>query len=117
MSIQVFGNEFRPNQPHNVAQNWFALDVGDVYTDPLNGATVTITSVTLGTGSNATSIAYTKTGTFAASPATLATFQGWLSAGTLVRGSYRGGTPPSPQWPISEFDKAGLSIGESIVTK
>ena len=71
------------------------LDIGDVFTDPLNGATVTITGITAGTGSTATSIAYTKTGTFASSPATLAVFQGWLTAGTLVRGSYRGVLPPA----------------------
>ncbi len=116
MSIQVFGPEFRPNAPHTYAWQWFSLDVGDVFTDPLNGATVTIIGITAGSGGSATSIAYTKTGTFAASPATLSAFRAWLIAATLVRDSYRGGKDSSPQWPISEFDKAGLSSGESNPT-
>jgi hypothetical protein len=116
MSIQVFGSEFRPNQPHNPCWQWFSLDVGDVFTDPLNGATVTITGVAVGVAGAATSIAYTINGSFTASPATLATFQGWLMNHTLVRGSYRGGIAPSPQWPASEFDKAGISSGEQHPT-
>jgi hypothetical protein len=104
MSIQLF-----------YAWNWFSLDVGDVFIDPLNGATVTISSITTTVGA-ATSIAYTHTGTFTASPATLATFRGWLTNTTLVRSSYRGGVAASPQWPISEWDKAGISSGETNPT-
>ena len=111
MSIQVFGGEIRQGVLGYAWQH-FSLDVGDVFTDPLNGATVTITGITTTVG-GATSIAYTKTGTFATGPATLATFKAWLLAGTLVRGSYRGGATASPHWPISEFDKAGLSSGET----
>jgi len=114
MSIQVFGPELRPSSGYSWQH--FSLDVGDVFTDPLNGATVTITGITAGSGGGATSIAYSKTGTFATSPATLATFKAWLSNATLVRGSYRGGTAASPHWPISEFDKAGLSSGETNPT-
>jgi hypothetical protein len=114
MSIHVFGSLLRPGASDD-AWEYMSLDVGDVFTDPLNGATVTITGITQAVG-GATSIAYTKTGTFAASPATLVAFKAWLMAGTLQRGSYRGGVPPGPQWPISEFDKAGLSAGELKLT-
>lgn len=111
MSLKVFGAESRPAQPNNLAWIWFSLDVGDVFVDPLNGATVTISGITQTTG-GATSVAYTKTGTFAASPATLTQFQSWLTSATLVRTNYRGGSIASPQWPISEWDKAGLTSGE-----
>ncbi len=116
MSVQVFAGSFLPNQPHNLKWGWAALDTGDVFTDPLNGATVTITGVTLGTHGAATSIAYTKTGTFTASPATLATFQGWLMAGTLIRTSYRGGVAAEPQWPYTMTDAAGITSGETSPT-
>ncbi len=100
----------RPGLP-GYSWQYFSLDVNDVFTDPLNGATVTITGITQTTG-GATSIAYNKTGTFTASPATLVVFKAWLNNATLVRGSYRGTGSPSPHWPISEFDKAGLTSGE-----
>ncbi len=116
MSVQVFAGSFLPNEPHQLQWSWGALDVGDIFTDPLNGATVTITGVTVGTHGAATSIAYTKTGTFAASPATLTAFNTWLSAGTLVRTSYRGGAAATPQWPYTLTDAAGITSGETSPT-
>lgn len=117
MSVKIFGPSICPGGS-GFLWDHFSMDVGDVFTDPLNGATVTITSITTpATVGGTTSIAYTKTGTFTASPATLAVFKAWLMAATLVRGSYRGGGAPSPNWPISEFDKAGLSAGEQTLTQ
>ena len=113
MSVHVFGGELLLGQPMQNTAHYYAIDVGDVFTNPLNGATVTITAITVpATVGGTTSIAYTKTGTFTASPATLTVFKGWLMASTLVRTSYRGGAATAPQWPVSMFDEAGLSVSE-----
>jgi hypothetical protein len=115
MSVSAYGKEFLPNQPHNSFWCEMAIDANDVFTNPLNGARVTITGVTVGSTNAATSVAYTVSGTFTAGPATLSQFKAWLMAGALVRTSYRGGAATAPQWPITEQDKAGISSGEYVV--
>jgi hypothetical protein len=115
MSTLIFGPHQLPNQPHNYAWDWFALDVGDVFVSPLNGASVTITGVTI--ANSATTIAYSVTGSFPAGPASYPTFQAWLTAAKLVRSSYRGGSASKPQWSISEQDKGGISSGESTLLR
>lgn len=114
MSIKVFGAEERPLNPAANALVWMALDVADVFVSPLNGATVTITAIT--TSGGVTSIAFTSTGSFSASPLTLTIFQAMLSGGMLVRTSYRGTKDPSSQWPINQVEKAGTYAGETTPT-
>ena len=132
MSIKVFGAEDRPLNPAFNNLVWMAVDVGDVFTSPLNGATVTITGIT--TSGGVTSVAYTTTGSFPASPMTLTVFQSYLvpyssnplvlatlqtytAPGVLVRTSYRGGSASGPQWPISETDQAGSTPNETSPTQ
>jgi hypothetical protein len=79
--------------------------------NPKSVATVTITGVTTGI-SQQTSIAYSITGTFTASPLTLAVFQAFLTSGALVRTGYRGTAGAEPDPRVAAFDAAGLSSGE-----
>ncbi len=115
MSTLIFGAQILPTTPANYAWEWFALDVGDVFVSPLNGATVTITSVTV--AATSTTIGYSVSGSFTAGPVSYATFQAWLTTAKLVRTSYRGGNSARPQWPISEQDKGGISSGESTLLR
>ena len=116
MSVLVFGKQAAFVSTSAGLWRWHALGVGDVYMAPETGAALTITGITVGTQASPTSIAFTLSGSFSASPLTLQQFQAYLSSGLLVRTSYQGSKNSSPQWPISEFDKAGLSSGEQVLT-
>jgi hypothetical protein len=114
MGVQVFGKVQKGGNAAVNSWEFHHMDVNDVYVNTKNGGTATITGITLSVTGSPTSIAYNATGSFAASPQTYSAWLTMLASGSVTRTSYRGGKDGGAQWPVNEFDKAGLTSGETV---